>query len=89
MNIAPAATTPVARLVEVSLAYGKTVALADVSLDLPAGRMVGLIGPDGVGKSSLLALLAGARKVQSGRVEALGGNFLVGLKIDINQLDMA
>jgi ribosome-dependent ATPase len=74
MNIAPAATTPVARLVEVSLAYGKTVALADVSLDLPAGRMVGLIGPDGVGKSSLLALLAGARKVQSGRVEALGGN---------------
>jgi ribosome-dependent ATPase len=74
MNFAPAATDPVARLVEVSLAYGKTVALADVSLDLPAGRMVGLIGPDGVGKSSLLALLAGARKVQKGRVEALGGN---------------
>jgi len=36
--------------------------------------MVGLIGPDGVGKSSLLALLAGARKVQQGRVEVLGGD---------------
>ena len=36
--------------------------------------MVGLIGPDGVGKSSLLALVAGARKIQEGRVEVLGGD---------------
>ncbi|KAB2887100.1 MAG: ABC transporter ATP-binding protein, partial [Burkholderiaceae bacterium] len=36
--------------------------------------MVGIIGPDGVGKSSLLSLLAGARAVQQGRVEALGGD---------------
>jgi ribosome-dependent ATPase len=36
--------------------------------------MVGLIGPDGVGKSSLLALIAGARAVQAGRVETLGGD---------------
>src|SRR5450830_755152 len=36
--------------------------------------MVGLIGPDGVGKSSLLALVAGARAVQLGRVEVLGGD---------------
>lgn len=65
---------PAARLVEVSLRYGKTVALDDVSLDFPAGRMVGLIGPDGVGKSSLLALIAGARKIQQGKVETLGGD---------------
>src|SRR5262249_9285698 len=45
-----------------------------VSLSLPAGRMVGLIGPDGVGKSSLLWLIAGARRVQTGRVEVLGGD---------------
>jgi ABC-type sulfate/molybdate transport systems ATPase subunit len=38
-----------------------------VDLELPAGCMVGLIGPDGVGKSSLLALIAGARAVQQGR----------------------
>ena len=36
--------------------------------------MVGLIGPDGVGKSSLLALLAGARRIQSGRVWVLDGD---------------
>ncbi|MCV5264303.1 ATP-binding cassette domain-containing protein, partial [Escherichia coli] len=50
---------PVARLREVGLRYGDRVALEAVSLDLPAGCMAGLIGPDGVGKSSLLALVAG------------------------------
>jgi len=74
MNPAPAKSAPVARLIEVSLHYGKTVALSKVTLDVPAGCMVGLIGPDGVGKSSLLSLLAGARAVQQGRVEALGGD---------------
>ena len=67
-------TAPVARLHGVGLRYGKRVALEDVSLDLPAGCMAGLIGPDGVGKSSLLALVAGARRLQAGRVEVLGGD---------------
>jgi ribosome-dependent ATPase len=65
---------PVARLSGVSLCYGKTMALDAVDLAVPAGRMVGLIGPDGVGKSSLLALISGARKVQQGMVEVLGGD---------------
>jgi ribosome-dependent ATPase len=65
---------PVARLAGVGLHYGKTVALDGITLDIPARRMVGLIGPDAVGKSSLLSLLAGARAVQQGRVEALGGD---------------
>jgi ribosome-dependent ATPase len=64
----------VARLQDVSLRYGKMVALDAVSLDVPAGCTVGLIGPDGVGKSSLMSLVAGARVVQTGRVEALGGS---------------
>jgi ribosome-dependent ATPase len=64
----------VARLTDVSLQYGTTRALDSVSLDLPAGCMVGLIGPDGVGKSSLLALVAGARRIQEGQVEVLGGD---------------
>ncbi len=69
-----AASAPVARLEGVTLRYKKTTALADVTLAIPAGCMVGLIGPDGVGKSSLLALVAGARAVQQGRVEVLGGD---------------
>ncbi len=65
---------PVARLTDVSLQYGKTRALDTITIDLPAGCMVGLIGPDGVGKSSLLSLVAGARRIQDGSVEALGGD---------------
>ncbi|MBP8866767.1 MAG: ribosome-associated ATPase/putative transporter RbbA [Propionivibrio sp.] len=71
---APGAKAPVARLAGISLRYGRTLALDNVTLDIPAGCMAGLIGPDGVGKSSLLALLAGARTVQQGHLEALGGD---------------
>ena len=74
MRSGAATRPPVARLRGVSLRYGKTAALDGVDLDLPAGRMVGFIGPDGVGKSSLMALVAGARAIQQGRVEALGGD---------------
>lgn len=56
----------------VGLRYGKVHALSDVSLDIPAGCMAGLIGPDGVGKSSLLALAAGVRRMQTGRIQVLG-----------------
>jgi len=65
---------PVAQVDELSLQYGKTRALDDLSLSFPARCMVGLIGPDGVGKSSLLALIAGARKLQQGRVLVLDGD---------------
>ncbi|MDO8837802.1 MAG: ribosome-associated ATPase/putative transporter RbbA [Parvibaculum sp.] len=68
------AQAPVARLDDVTLRYGRQCALDAVTLDIPAGRMVGLIGPDGVGKSSLLALIAGARALQQGRVEVFGGD---------------
>jgi ribosome-dependent ATPase len=59
---------------QVSLRYGDVIALDGIDLDIPAGRMVGLIGPDGVGKSSLLSLLAGVRIIQEGTVEVLGGD---------------
>ncbi len=65
---------PVVRIENVGQSYGTTRALDAVTLDLPAGCMVGLIGPDGVGKSSLLSLIAGARMIQEGRIEVLGGD---------------
>ncbi|WP_312483908.1 ribosome-associated ATPase/putative transporter RbbA [Stutzerimonas nitrititolerans] len=64
----------VVRVSELTLRYGATCALDDVSLEIPANRMVGLIGPDGVGKSSLLALIAGARRIQQGQVRVLDGD---------------
>src|SRR5580698_2364777 len=60
--------TPIAQLADVSHRYGTTVALDDVTVDIPARIMVGVIGPDGVGKSTMLALISGVRAIQSGRV---------------------
>ncbi|WP_226574580.1 ribosome-associated ATPase/putative transporter RbbA [Acuticoccus sediminis] len=66
--------TAVVRLSRVGLAYGRVRALADVSLRIAPGGLVGFVGPDGVGKSSLLALVAGTRVVQQGEVAVLGGS---------------
>ena len=65
---------PAASLDAVTLRYGKVRALDDVSLVIPSGCMVGLIGPDGVGKSSVLSLIAGARRIQTGSVQVLDGD---------------
>lgn len=54
--------------------YKHTLALDDITLSIPAGLMVGLLGPDGVGKSTLLGLISGARKIQSGELSVLNGN---------------
>ncbi|WP_275900343.1 ribosome-associated ATPase/putative transporter RbbA [Pyxidicoccus trucidator] len=54
--------------------YGSVVALDGISLDIPSGIMVGIVGPDGVGKSTLMALVAGSKKMQEGRVTVLDGD---------------
>jgi ribosome-dependent ATPase len=54
--------------------YGKVKALDAIDLDIPSGLMVGIIGPDGVGKSTLMALLAGSKKLQEGTMTVLGGD---------------
>ena len=54
--------------------FGATRALADVSLSLPAQATIGLIGPDGVGKSTLLGLIAGVKRLQRGAVRVLGAD---------------
>ena len=58
----------IARLEGVSHRYGATVALDNVTIDIPPRIMVGVIGPDGVGKSTMMALISGVRKIQSGKV---------------------
>jgi ribosome-dependent ATPase len=65
---------PVVRLAELTHRYGDVLAADGVTLDIPTGRMVGFIGPDGVGKSTWLGLIAGARQIQHGTVEVLGGD---------------
>ena len=66
--------SPVAQLRNVTHAFKAVRALSDITLDIPQSRIVGLIGPDGVGKSTLLGLIAGSRKLQDGILQVLGGN---------------
>ena len=66
---------PVVEFEHLSLSYGKKLALDDVSLALPARKLIGLIGPDGVGKSTLLSLVTGAHALQKeGKLIVLGGD---------------
>src|SRR5215471_15557262 len=64
----------VASIERVTHRYGKRLALNDLTLDIPAQCMVGMIGPDGVGKSTLIALISGVRKIQAGKVTVLEGD---------------
>ena len=63
---------PAVVLQDVSHRHGDAVALHHVSLSLPAGQTIGLVGPDGVGKSTLLSLISGVKRLQHGSVEVLG-----------------
>ncbi|UJR82979.1 ribosome-associated ATPase/putative transporter RbbA [Sandaracinus amylolyticus] len=65
---------PVVTVADVTHRYGHVVALDHISLEVPSGLMVGVVGPDGVGKSTLLALIAGSKKLQDGKLTVLGGD---------------
>jgi len=65
---------PVVSIKAVTHRYKKVVALDGISLEIPAGIMVGIVGPDGVGKSTLMALMAGSKKLQEGDVTVLDGD---------------
>ena len=64
----------VAKINKLSHKYGNIIALENITLDIPAGKMIGFIGPDGVGKSTLLSIISGVKIIQTGEVEVLGGN---------------
>jgi ribosome-dependent ATPase len=65
---------PVARIEGITQRYGTAIALDRVDIEIPPDCMAGLIGPDGVGKSTLLSIIAGARQIQTGKAFVLGGD---------------
>lgn len=73
-SLSTPAGKPVVSIREVTHRYGQVTALDGISLDIPSGIMVGIIGPDGVGKSTLMALIAGSKTIQQGSVIALNGS---------------
>jgi ribosome-dependent ATPase len=74
VSSAASAGKPVVSIKDVTHRYGSVVALDSISLDIPSGLMVGIIGPDGVGKSTLMALIAGSKKMQQGKITVLNGD---------------
>ena len=57
-----------------AFSYGKNEVLKNISMDLEPGRIYGLLGENGVGKTTLLTLLCGLKKTQTGTIETDGRN---------------
>lgn len=62
----------VASFAGVSVRRGKQNVLTDIRLDLPSGRIIGLLGPSGAGKSTIMRALVGVQSKVSGSVTVLG-----------------
>ena len=60
------------KIKKLGFSYGDNVVLKDISMDLEEGRIYGLLGENGVGKTTLLTLLAGLKKVQDGMLDIDG-----------------
>lgn len=71
--VEPPAARPSVVVDHVSAAYGRRVALDDVSLTIRQGSLLAVIGPNGAGKSTLLKLIAGLIRPTSGTLSVLGG----------------
>ena len=56
------------RLEHVSYAYGQDRILEDINLQVISGEVVSILGPSGVGKTTLFNLIAGILEVRSGRI---------------------
>ncbi len=66
------AATPHLELIGVSLRYGEVRALENVSLSVPTGQIIALIGANDAGKSSTLRAISGLRKVAAGEIRLNG-----------------
>lgn len=63
---------PVVVAKELTIIRGKTRALDNVSFQMAAGKITGLIGPSGSGKTTLMRAIVGAQKITHGSLEVLG-----------------
>ncbi len=70
--------TPVIRIKDVSFSFGGPAVLRDINVDLLHGEFIGLVGPNGGGKSTLLKLILGLLEPTTGHIEVLGHSPSVG-----------
>lgn len=71
---------------QVTKSYGKRKILSDVSFQIDEPKIIGLIGRNGVGKSTLLKILAGHVKASSGNVEVIGKKPFQNLTVAANTI---
>ena len=69
---APRGGAPVLRLTDIELGFGGVKAINKVSLEVRKGEILAIIGPNGAGKSSMLNVINGFYKPQSGTIEFMG-----------------
>jgi ABC-2 type transport system ATP-binding protein len=65
-------TRPAISIQQVIKRYGRLEALRGVSLSIGEGEFFGLLGPNGAGKTSLISIIAGLSRADSGRIEVMG-----------------
>ena len=75
------------RVRNLSLDFGATRALDDLSLDFPDGRLFGLLGPSGSGKTTLLRCIAGFVRADRGRV-LIGGEPVEHVPVERREIGM-
>ncbi len=63
---------PVIRVSGIRKSYGKTLAVDDVSFEVPPGQIFGLIGPNGAGKTTTMECVEGLRQPDRGTIEVFG-----------------
>ena len=57
-----------------TMTYGKVIAVNDISFEIQKGKCVGLLGPNGAGKTTIIKALIGQRKTSKGNIEILGNS---------------
>jgi ABC-type branched-subunit amino acid transport system ATPase component len=81
-------TTPVLEISGVSKAFGGVIANKDISLNVPEGKITGLIGPNGSGKTTLFNSIVGYHPIDDGSIKFQGNEISTLLVQDIARLGL-